>query len=589
MPRFPDAWMGELLSKADLVSLVSAYVPLKPKGGRMWGCCPFHNEKTPSFSVVPDKQFYYCFGCHEGGGAVQFVMEMEKLSYVDAVKWLAQRVGMELPEEVDDASIRQERAVKERIYAANKEAAHYFFDCLMCEQGKTAQAYLVRRGLDSKVVKRFGLGYAPAGWENLTRFLTDKDFTKEELIRAGLAIKGKKDGECYDAFRDRIIFPIIDTSGRVLGFGARTMGDDTPKYINTGDTPVYNKRRHVYGLNLLKRKKLADVIMVEGYMDVIRLVKAGVENTVAGLGTALTTEQARLLKRYVPAVYLCYDGDGAGQNAALRGLDILAKEELDVRVIVIPGEMDPDDYVRAHGAEAFLALKEKALPRNAFKLETMARRYDLGTPDGREGFAKEACALAGGFEPVERERYAPLIARKTGLSLSTVQAQCGLSQEGAAHSVSNYRHTKPKESGKNDGADKTAIMLLSCMLVSKEGALAVVGKLADMDMDFPAEIADFADVLLAAYMQSDMPDIPLLLSAQQGDKAEIIAAAQVQTNDIADPVRTATDYVLAMRKDRINARIRILGEVTPLAGEQAFADALAEMNALQKELAALQS
>ncbi len=588
MPRFPDAWMGELLSKADIVSLVSAYVPLKPKGGRMWGCCPFHNEKTPSFSVVPDKQFYYCFGCHAGGGAVQFVMEMEKLSYVEAVKWLAQRIGMELPEEVDDASIRQERAIKERIYAANKEAARYFYATLMSAQGKTAQAYLARRGLDAKIVKRFGLGYAPAGWENLVSFLEERDFTKEELVRAGLAVKGKKEGECYDAFRDRVIFPIIDTSGRVLGFGARTMGEDTPKYINTGDTPVYNKRRHVYGLNLLKRNKLADVIMVEGYMDVIRLVKAGVENTVAGLGTALTQEQARLLKRYVPAVYLCYDGDSAGQNAALRGLDILAKEELDVRVIVIPGGLDPDDYVRAHGAEAFLNLKEKALPRNAFKLETMAARYDLGTPDGREGFAKEACALAGSFEPVERERYAPLIARKAGLSLSTVQAQCGLSQQGQANSVTNYRHTRPKESGKNDGADKTATLLLSCMLLSREGALAAVGKLAEMGMDFPAEIAGFADVLLAAYTQSDAPDIPLLVAAQPLEHAEVIAAAQMRAGEIADPVKTAADAVLAMRKEHINARLRALGEVTPLAGEQAFSGALKEINALQKELAALQ-
>lgn len=587
MPRFPDAWMGELLAKADLVSLVSAYVPLKPKGGRMWGCCPFHNEKTPSFSVVPDKQFYYCFGCHEGGGAVQFVMEMEKLSYVDAVKWLAQRVGMELPEEVDDVSLRQERAVRERIYAANKEAAHYFFDNLMGERGRQAQAYLMRRGLDAKVVKRFGLGYAPEGWENLTGYLTAKDFSREELIRAGLAVKGKKDGECYDAFRNRVIFPIIDTSGRVLGFGARTMGDDTPKYINTGDTPVYNKRRHVYGLNLLKRKKLADVIMVEGYMDVIRLVKAGVENTVAGLGTALTQEQARLLKRYVPTVYLCYDGDSAGQNAALRGLDILAKEELDVRVIVIPGGQDPDDYVRDHGAEAFLNLKEKALPRNAFKLETMARRYDLATPDGREGFAKEACALAGGFEPVERERYAPLIARKAGLSLATVEAQCGLSQDKPTHSVTNYRHTKPKETGKNGGVDKNAIMLLSCMLLSKEGAQAVVGKLAETGMDFPGEIEDFADVLLAAYMQSDAPDIPLLLASHTAGNAELIAAAQIEAGFIADPVRTAADAVSAMRRERVAERLRILGEVTPLAGEQAFAEALEETKMLQKELAAL--
>ena len=257
-------------------------------------------------------------------------------------------------------------------------------------------------------------------------------------------------------------------------------------------------------------------------------------------------------------------------------------------MIVIPGAQDPDDYVRDHGAEAFLNLKEKALPRNAFKLETMARRYDLGTPDGREAFAKEACALAGGFEPVERERYAPMIARKAGLSLSTVQAQCGLAQDKPAHSVTNYRHTKPKETGKNGGADKNAILLLSCMLISKEGALAAMEKLAETDMDFPEEIADFADVLLAAYAQSETPDIPLLLASHTAGNAEMIAAAQMQTGDIVDPVQTAADTVASMRRERINARIQALRDVTPLAGEQAFADACAEVSALNALLSKLQ-
>ncbi|MBR4018948.1 MAG: hypothetical protein IKK12_05300, partial [Clostridia bacterium] len=256
MARFPDHWMSELLSKSDIAAIASEYTLLKPKGKRLWGCCPFHSEKTPSFSVTPDTQLYYCFGCHAGGSVVQFVMEMEKLSYVDAIKYLAQRVGMELPEEVDDDKLRKERAVKERLYAACKAAAMFYHEKLMSPEGKTAQQYLAKRGIDGAVATKFGLGYAPPGWDNLLKHMKTKGFTEKELISAGLAVKGQKEGSCYDAYRDRVIFPIINTYKRVLGFGARTMGDDTPKYLNTGDTPIFNKRNNLYAINLQKGEHL---------------------------------------------------------------------------------------------------------------------------------------------------------------------------------------------------------------------------------------------------------------------------------------------------------------------------------------------
>lgn len=588
MPMFPDAWMGELLSKVDMVSLVSSYVQLRPKGGRLWGCCPFHNEKTPSFSVVPEKQFYYCFGCHKGGGAVQFVMETERLGFVDAVKWLAQRAGMELPGEVDDEALRRERAVKERIYSANQKAARYYYDMLMSPRGEAARQYLKKRGVDARSAKRFGLGYAPPGWTNLTEHLTSMDYTQSELIQAGLALKGKKDGGCYDAFRDRVIFPIIDVSGRVLGFGARTMGDDTPKYINTGDTPVYNKRNHLYGMNLLKGKNIAELVMVEGYMDVIRLVGNGIENTVAGLGTALTQNQARLMKRFVSTVYLCYDGDSAGQNAALRGLDILAKEGLEVRVIVIPDGLDPDDYVKRKGREAFLELEQKAIPRNGFKLQTIASRYDLEDANAREAFAREACAFAGTLEPVEKERYAPYIARRSGLSLDTVKAQCDLVHTEETNSVTKYRNTNARESGKNDGPDKLEQLILACMLHSKEGAIAIVSALTDAGEDMPESIEAFAGELLSAYMESDTPEIALLLAGQAPETADVISSAQMLSAGIQDAGETARECVNNMRRERLHSRLRELSRIRPEDGDEEFREALMEIKTLQTRLKALE-
>lgn len=421
---FPSAWLDELLHKNDIVSVVSEYVELKPKGRKLWACCPLHGEKTPSFSVSPDKQLFYCFGCHAGGTVIQFVMDMERLTFYEAVQQLANRVNMELPNEINDRELQKQRAYKKRLLEANRDAARYYCRCFVDPKiGEPARVYAAKRGLNAEIITRFGIGYAPDTWDSLQKHLKSLGYTEKELIDAGLLVHNNERNTVYDAFRGRLIFPILGVTGSVLGFGARVMGDEKPKYINTGDTPVYNKRNNLYGLNLHKNEKLDDLIMVEGYMDVIGLYKAGVRNAVASLGTALTQQQARLLKRHVEKVYIAYDGDAAGQNATVRGLDILKAEGLEVRVISFPDNLDPDEYVQVYGKDGFDRLKENALSLNAFKIEAMAKNYDLDDENAREQFAKSACAFVAGLQPIEQDRYYRIIAKKTGYALEAIEAQ----------------------------------------------------------------------------------------------------------------------------------------------------------------------
>lgn len=567
MAIFPDAWLSELLSKSDLAAIASEYTLLKPKGKRLWGCCPFHSEKTPSFSVVPDEQFYYCFGCHAGGSVVQFVMDAEKLTYVEAIKYLAQRAGMELPDDVDDDRLRQERALKERLYAACKDAAMFYHAKLLSEEGKEAQKYLMGRNIDAATAAKFGLGYAPPGWDNLLKYMTEKGYSNEHLLAAGLIIKGKGRDKYYDAYRDRVMFPIVSTAKRVLGFGARTMGNDTPKYLNTGDTPIFNKRNNLYGLNLQRGKHLADIIIVEGYMDVISLYKAGVTNAVASLGTALTQQQARLIKRYVPKVYISYDGDSAGQNATLRGLDILAKEGLDVRVIVIPDNMDPDDYAKKFGGQEYLALKDKALTLNGFKLDSLMGGIDLSTPDGREEYAKKACALLARLEPVEQERYASVIARRTGLSKEAILRQCGISGSPAGNSIGNSRNTKQQNRERLKSLNKTETALLCCMIKSGEALLCAMEEMAQCGISFSdSAINAFAEGLLARSVTGEKLDIPLALSMLPQEAAESVSAAIGSEDTVIDPVTTAKDCVAAIAREAMDERIKELAAAMQTGG-----------------------
>lgn len=563
---FPDAWLNELMSKNDIVSVISEYVQLTPKGGRLWGHCPFHNDKSPSFSVTPDKQLYYCFSCKSGGSVIQFIMQAENLSYIDAVRNLAQRAGMDMPDEIDDKRLMEQKRLRERIYEANREAALYYHKCLLSPEGGAARHYLENRGVNADTATRFGLGFSPDGFDELFKHLTGMGFSREILLSAGLAVPGRKDpSQTYDFFRGRLMFPVISAMGKVIAFGGRTMGSDEPKYINTGDTPVYNKRENIYAINLLKGKKLDDIIMVEGYMDVISLHRHGIENAVASLGTALTLQQARLLKRYAPKVFFAYDGDEAGQKAMLRGIDILRSTDIDPRVIVIPGGKDPDEFVKAFGAESFLSLKDASITGVRFKLERIAKTSGVDTPDGREKFAREACRLLSSLDPVERDRYIPFVSETGGVSLDTVREQCGVSRSNSSSPAQPAKYLGFKRPKTDSERSRYERKLLACIMVSPEDGLAISrSKGFSLSLFSSDALRAFCARLLSAYGTGGKPDIPLMLAELEGEPAQEVSGALAESDNVSSPAASAADIISALKlldlKSELTALSSKLGE-----------------------------
>ncbi|MDL2225480.1 DNA primase [Eubacteriales bacterium OttesenSCG-928-M02] len=419
---FPQDWLDELMGRNDIIDVVNAYVPLTKKGKKHWGLCPFHSEKTASFSVDEDRQLYYCFGCKAGGNVIHFIMNLEKLEFREAVQLLAERAGMQLPQMVNSEAADKARAERQRLYDLVREAARYYNMALITEPGERARTYLAKRGISPATITRFGMGYADESWDGITKHLMEKGFSVEEIEKAGLCITRR--GKSFDFFRDRIMFPIIDQYGKVLGFGGRVIDTDGPKYINSPDTLIYNKRQMLYGLNFHKSfpndRKL---ITVEGYMDLIAVANAGIPNVVANLGTSLTKEQARMMRRFADTIYIAYDGDSAGQTATLRGLDIIAGEGLDVRVIRLPEGMDPDDFIKANGPSGFRNAMADAITLMEFKLWMLSNESDMDSENGRMEFAKKACVLLRGLEPIEMERYMKQVAGMTGFSVDTVREQ----------------------------------------------------------------------------------------------------------------------------------------------------------------------
>lgn len=446
MARYSDAFLDELRSRVNLEEIVSEYVPLKQKGRRFWGCCPFHHEKTPSFSVDTDAQMYYCFGCHKGGTAINFIMELERLEFPEAVKLLAERAHMEIPEmAVNDRKTGVSTQERDRIYEANVIAARYFHSQLWTDEGAKILNYFYHRGLNDSDIRRFGLGAAPAGWDTMLHYMQQQGFDAPLLKKAGLAVE--RDGKYYDMFRERAIFPIINAQGRVLGFGGRAMGDAQPKYLNTPDTPVFNKRMGLYALNFLKNERdVSRLVLVEGYMDTVSLRKYGVRGVVATLGTALTEEQARLIKRYVPEVWISYDGDGAGQKAALRALDIFdAQPALKPRVIDYPKGQDPDDFIRANGLAGF-----EALPKyDAAEYRMLRARdgLDITTQDGMTQYALRCCEILKKVRnPIEMENHLRRLADETGYDRDILLRQIGVVQvnQPVAHERTARAHEKQR-------------------------------------------------------------------------------------------------------------------------------------------------
>ena len=564
---FSQEWMDELLSKNEITEVISSYVALKPKGRKLWACCPLHGEKTPSFSVSPDKQLFYCFGCHAGGSVIQFIMDMEHLTFIEAVKLLAERAHMELPEEKNDRELMRQRAYRERLYAVNKAAARFYCEQFLGPNGQPGRDYAQKRGLVKDIILRFGIGYAPEGWDNLKKHLEAQGYSEKELLDAGLLVKNPTSGRVYDAYRNRLIYPILGVGGQVLGFGGRVLDDSKPKYINTGDTPIYNKRNNLYGLYLQKGAKLSDLIMVEGYMDVIGLYKAGVTNAVASLGTALTEQQARLLKRYVDTVYIAYDGDAAGQNATIRGLEILTHEGLSVRVIVFPDDLDPDEYVQIYGKAGFDALKANAYALNAFKLEAMARSFDLADENGREQFAVKACAFVGTLQPVEQERYYKLIAQKTGYEIESLREQGKRGEGYASKPVTFKRGTYRRPGGREEDQKELLLRSMLTCAVKDKGAYralksAGAGEILEGAYQSLFQALDAPGFSFAAYV-----------AAQERQEAEKLSALIRDEQNMVEPEKTALDCLKRLRQleqeDRLNELQHRLKRTDLSEGERA--------------------
>ena len=590
---YPDQWMNELLSKNDIVTVVSSYTELKPKGRRLWGLCPVHGEKTASFSVSPDKQLYYCFGCHIGGSVIQFIMDVEHMTFHEAVEQLATRAGLAMPKEVNDAAMMQERAKRERLAEACQLAARFFMETLLGEGGVSGRAYLKKRGIGSDAVKRFGIGYAPSDWEALKKHLGEQGFSPEELVEAGLLVKNADTGRTYDAYRGRVIFPIIAANGRVIGFGARVLNnEDKPKYINTGDTLLYNKRNNLYGLNLQKSGKLSDLVMVEGYTDVIGLYEAGVTNAVASLGTALTQQQARLLKRYVSNVYIAYDGDAAGQNATIRGLDILMQEGLNVRVIAFPNGQDPDEFVRENGQEGFETLKQEALSLNEFKLVAIARGFHLDKENEREQYAMEACRFIGTLTPVERERHYQQLSKQTGYSMETLRAQGASARPSEQQQPLTFKERAG--SGKRRAAepDSERIHAENALLFHMLQSPVAV-KLANeqgIEQQFANEgIRAFAKGLVDACQRGMEPNLALLLSGMEKEDAERVSAALKDEAACAEPDKAARDCLRRIEKCNLAEQIEEIKHklIDPAVSADQRAEYLREMQTVNLRMRGL--
>ena len=411
---FPPSFIDEVVARNPIEDVVGQHVNLKRSGANLFGLCPFHGEKTASFSVSPDKGIYYCFGCHKGGGVINFQMEIEGLSYPDAVRALAKRAGLAVPE---DEQYQSRYHHQERLWALSKEAARYFHTQLYSPAGAAGLEYAQKRGMPQSTLTKFGIGFAPDGWTGLVDAMKAKGYTDQELIDAGLVTVSQKNQRIFDRFRNRLMFPIIDVRGNVIGFGGRVMDDSTPKYLNSPETTIFNKRKNLFALNLAKKSKLGYLILVEGYMDAIALHQYGFDCAVASLGTSLTEEHATLLSRYTEQVVLIYDGDDAGQRATQRAIPMLEKAGLQVKVLKMRDAKDPDEYLKKFGADKFKVLLEDASNRVEYQLNAIRRKYDLREDEQRVRFVQEAAELVSTLSgAVQREIYGGRVAEAAGIT-----------------------------------------------------------------------------------------------------------------------------------------------------------------------------
>ncbi|MGI5959929.1 MAG: DNA primase [Massiliimalia sp.] len=416
----PQSFIQQLLNQCDIEDIISSYVVLKREGKNRKGLCPFHSEKTPSMVVYGDTQSFYCFGCGAGGDVISFIRKIENLDYVEAIQFLARRVGLEVPSDGEGDRTGQ---MKARILEINRAAAHYYHDCLKSPIGRPGLAYLKSRQMENKTIVKYGLGFAPPGWDSLIRHLKEKGFRLEEMEAAKVAVKGRN-GSYYDFFRNRVMFPVIDLRGNVIAFGGRVLDDSKPKYLNTSDTLVFKKSRNLFSMNFAKNVKSQQLILAEGYMDVISINAAGFENVVATLGTALTPEQARLMSKYAKEVIIAYDSDGAGQTATHRAINLLSEVGLAAKTLKIEGAKDPDEFIKKFGARRFEILLENAGNVVEFELSKAKSACDLNDTNGKLEYIRRAVSILSSVEnPLEREIYAGIVAKELSVQAENILTQ----------------------------------------------------------------------------------------------------------------------------------------------------------------------
>ncbi len=561
MAGITENWLEELKARSDILTVIGGYTKLVRKGRSFWGLCPFHHEKTPSFSVNAEGGFYHCFGCGAGGDVIKFIMNIESIDFIDAVKLLAEKAGMKVPELEGTDEMRAQKKKKDDMRRMMKLAARHYFDNLNSPSGSTALEYLRSRGVEDKYVVRFGLG-ASTGFNDIVDYLSRQGFSKELMVEAGIA--EVKNGRCFDALHGRLIFPIFNNFGEVVAFGGRFLGKtDFAKYKNATNTPLFDKSKNLYGVNLLSKVKrqgsMDSVIIVEGYMDTISLVQAGIENVVASMGTALTPLQAKKLKNYADTVYICYDGDGAGQKATLRGLGILKEAGLNVRVVSLPDGMDPDDAVKKLGREGFLALLKEAKPLVEYRLSLCEKL--LGDSVEQKTAYASACisVLRELTSTVEKEGYLPMIAKMSGLSIDALRRELYEKQEEKkSDRIDEGVGVDKSLKGKDVGYYTASRFILATMLAGRSYDKDGEHLLAYFDNKTHSDIFNYVSLC----RQEDKPIVAgNLFGVVDDDELNAIIGTRISSNEDDGERRFFKECVQRLKKKYLEKRVKELSEL----------------------------
>lgn len=583
---YSDELIEEVRMKNDIVDVISGYVRLQKKGSSYFGLCPFHNEKSPSFSVSRQKQMYYCFGCGAGGNVFTFLMEYENLTFVEAVQMLAERAGVELPQMEYSKEAKERADLKSILLEINKVAAQYFYVQLKSEQGRNGYTYLKNRDLSDETIKAFGLGYSNKYSNDLYQYLKSKGYQEEHIRQAGLISTDEKNG-VYDKFWNRVMFPIMDVNSRVIGFGGRVMGDAKPKYLNSPETPVFDKSRNLYGLNRARSSKKSYFLLCEGYMDVIALHQAGFTNAVASLGTALTSGHASLIKRYVQEVYLTYDSDEAGTRAALRAVPILKAAGISAKVIRMTPYKDPDEFIKNLGAEEFERRIGNARNGFMFSLEILQKEYDMDSPEGKTAFFREAARRLIGFEDeLERNNYIEAVAKAYKVSVESLQklvTKTAIS-DGLAKPVERPKTPAEKAVKKEDVYLTSQKVLLTWMIDDKK-LFGTISRYISPE-DFTEELyRTVATLLYGQYEQGELNPAKILNHFTEEEKhreaASLFHTRIRELSSKEEREQALLETILRVKKHSIDVQTRNL-EPTDMAGLQRLMEEKKKLTDLKK-------